>query len=321
MARQGRKIRWGILGYARIARMNVIPAILRSSNAEFYALASRETAKLEECAKAYPVARTYEGYDLLLDDPHVEAVYIPLPNALHKEWTIKAARKGKHVLCEKPVALKVSECEEMIRVCKEQHVKFMEAFMYRYTDRVRKAEQVLASGELGEIKYINSCFRFLLLNPASIKLIPRLGGGSLYDVGCYPVNFIGMITGEDPQSVAASSVQDCGVDVMLSAVLTYRSGIIATLHCGFNAYQSIYSEIVGTKGALQVPDTFLDDPGYITLRTDSGTRKIRVARSDRYRHEIEDFSRAIAHGGEPRLSQDETRRNAAVIDKIYGAIK
>ena len=320
MDTNNRKIKWGILGYARIARVNIIPAILRSSNAEFYGIASRDKTKLKECNDSYPVSNMYESYDALLDDPAVEAVYIPLPNALHKEWTIKAARKGKHVLCEKPIALNANECDEMIRICKEQKVKFMEAFMYRYTHRTRKVKEVLAGGKLGEIKYINSCYRFFLANPASIKLIPELGGGSLYDVGCYPVNFIGMIINDDPGSIAAECVKDSGIDMILSAVLKYPSGIIATLHCGFNAYQRIFSEIVGTKGALEVPDAFLDDPGYITLITDAGSEKIEIEKSDRYRYEIEDFSQAIIDDREPMFSLAETRRNTAIIDRIYAAL-
>jgi D-xylose 1-dehydrogenase (NADP+, D-xylono-1,5-lactone-forming) len=203
METEKRKIKWGVLGYARIARGSVIPAIQRSSNAEFYAVASRDKAKLKECFESCSVPKSYESYDELLNDPDVEAVYVPLPNALHKEWTIKAAQKGKHVLCEKPIALTAQECDEMIRVCKEHKVKLMEAFMYRYTHRIKKVQEVIASGVLGDIKYINSCFRFLLANPASIKLKPELGGGSLYDVGCYPVNFISMVTQDEPESVAA----------------------------------------------------------------------------------------------------------------------
>jgi xylose dehydrogenase (NAD/NADP) len=299
-----RRIKWGILGYARIARVNIISAILRSSNAEFYGIASRDMAKLKECSDTYPVSIMYANYDALLDDPDIEAVYIPLPNVLHKEWTIKAARKGKHVLCEKPIALNATECDEMIRICKEQKVKFMEAFMYRYTHRTRKVKEVLASGKLGEI-----------------KLIPELGGGSLYDVGCYPVNFIGMITNDDPESIVAECVKESGIDMILSAVLKYRSGIIATLHCGFNASQRIFSEIVGTKGALEVPDAFLDDPGYITLITDAGSEKIKVEESDRYRYEIEDFSQAIIDDRKPMFSLEETRRNTAIIDRIYASLK
>lgn len=316
-----RKVKWGILGYARIARETIIPAIIRSSNAEFYAIASREKSKIEECRSKYAFEKAYDSYDAILDDSDVEAVYIPLPNALHKEWTIKAARKGKHVLCEKPIALTAEECREMISVCRENNVLCMEAFMYRYTDRIRKVQEILASGVLGDIKYINSCFRFFLTNLASIKLKPELGGGSLYDVGTYPLNFIGMITGEKPVSISAECVKENGIDVILSAILKYQSGIIATLHCGFNAQKRIYSEITGTKGSLEIPDTFLDDEGFISLVTDKGAENIAVARSDRYLFEIEDFSSAVLSGEKPYLNIEESLRNSAVLDQIREKIK
>jgi D-xylose 1-dehydrogenase (NADP+, D-xylono-1,5-lactone-forming) len=316
-----RKVKWGILGYARIARETIIPAIMRSSNAEFYAIASRDKTKIEECRSKYAFSKAYESYEAILDDPDVEAVYIPLPNAMHREWTIKAAKKGKHVLCEKPVALNSGECREMINVCRDNNVYLMEAFMYRYTDRIRKVREIISSGVLGEIKYINSCFRFLLTNPLSIKLKPELGGGSLYDVGSYPVNFIGMVTGEEPVSISAECIKENGIDVILSAVLKYQSGIIAALHCGFNAQKRIYSEITGTKGSLEIPDTFLDDEGYISLVTDKGIEKIAVARSDRYCLEIEDFSNAVLTGGKPYLVIEESLLNSTVLERILEKIK
>ncbi|HZP61077.1 MAG TPA: Gfo/Idh/MocA family oxidoreductase, partial [Opitutaceae bacterium] len=217
-----RKLRWGVLGYARIARESVIPAIRQAGNSEFHALASRDEAKLNEARLRFPgLARTYLGYEDLLRDPEVDAVYIPLPNALHREWTIKAAEHGKHVLCEKPLALSAAECREMIDACAAHRVVLMEAFMYRYTDRTRQVIGVLRSGALGEIKYLSSTFRFPLGNPASIKWKPELGGGSLYDVGCYPVNFAGLVADEiaraavgtvRPESVVAESVPLGGVD-------------------------------------------------------------------------------------------------------------
>ena len=190
------KIRWGVLGYARIARENLIPAMQRSSNSEFHALASREEAKLAEARTRFNVPKTFHDYGELLRDPEVDAVYLPLPNSLHRDWTLKAAEHGKHILCEKPMALNAKECKEMIAARAANHVTLMEAFMYRYTDRTRKVLEVLRAGTLGEIKFISSTFRFLLANPASIKLKPELGGGALYDVGCYPVNFIGMVLDE-----------------------------------------------------------------------------------------------------------------------------
>ena len=182
---QKRKIRWGVLGYARIARVEIIPAILRAENSEFHALASRDGQKLVAARAQFPgVAKTFHGYEGLLRDPDVDAVYVPLPNALHREWTIRAAEHGKHVLVEKPAALNAAECREMIAACAANGVRLMEAFMYRYTARTRAVLAVIRSGVLGEIKQVDATFRFLLANPASIKLRPELGGGALYDVGC-----------------------------------------------------------------------------------------------------------------------------------------
>jgi D-xylose 1-dehydrogenase (NADP+, D-xylono-1,5-lactone-forming) len=335
MTAELRKIRWGILGYARIARENLIPAMQRASHSTFFAIASRDPARLAECRERFNVPRTYPGYEELLRDPEVDAVYIPLPNSLHGDWTIKAAGHGKHVLCEKPIALNAVECRAMIAACAAHRVALMEAFMYRYTDRTRQVLEVLRSGVLGDIKYIGSTFRFLLANPASIKLKPELGGGALYDVGCYPVNFIGMVvdhiarsqsgaSGEPaarPESVSVECVRQNGVDVLLSALLKYPSGLIASLNCGFNAQKRVFSEIVGTRGVLEIPDTFFDNAGALTLSVGEERRTIPVAASDRYRLELEDFADAILDGRAPQLSLAETQRNAEVMDRLLAAAK
>ncbi|MBL9216559.1 MAG: Gfo/Idh/MocA family oxidoreductase [Opitutaceae bacterium] len=320
------KVRWGVLGYARIAHQSVIPAILRSGNSTLHALASRDEAKLAESRARFPGGhRTYRGYAALLDDPEVEAVYIPLPNAQHREWTIRAAERGKHVLCEKPIALNAAECREMIAACAAHGVKLMEAFMYRYTDRTRQVIAVLRSGVLGEIKFVEACFRYPLTNPASIKLRPELGGGALYDVGCYAVNFAGLVAdlaagvapgGAAPASVSVECVRRGGIDEILSALLRYPSGLIAAAHCGFNAQKRIRAEIVGTRGALTVPETFFDNAGTLTLTLGEETREIPVALGDRYRGEIEDFADAIRQDRAPGFPLAETLRNAEVLDRL-----
>jgi len=333
MTTQTRKIRWGVLGYARIAREMLVPAMQRSANSQFHAVASRDAAKLEEARTGFGIARTYRAYEDLLGDPEVDAVYIPLPNSLHREWTIQAAEHGKHVLCEKPLALNAVEGREMAAACAAHGVTLMEAFMYRYTERTRQVLAVLRSGELGEIKFVNATFRFLLNNPASIKLRPELGGGALYDVGCYPVNFIGLVADETargaaegraaelarPDSVAVECVRSGGIDTIFSALLRYPSGLVAALHCGFNAHRRICSEITGTKGVLEIPDTFLDDAGTLTLITGNERREIPVAASDRYRLEVEDFADALLHQRPPQLGLTESIRNLEVIDQLLAA--
>jgi len=332
-----RKIRWGVLGYARIAREAVIPAIVRSSNSVFQAIASRDAAKLDECRKKFGAVKTHASYDALLNDPEVDAVYIPLPNALHREWTIKAAEHGKHILCEKPIGLNAAECREMMAVCAKHGVTLMEAFMYRYTDCTRKVVEVLRSGVLGEIRQINSTFRFLLANADSIKYQPGLGGGSLYDVGCYPVNFTGLVVdelariqavatgrlagpGPMPESISVQCVKEGGVDVLFAALLKYPSGLIASLNSGFNAQMQIESQLVGSKGVLQVPNTFMEDAGVLTLTVGGKVEKIiPFEQSDRYRLEVEDFADALLNKRAPFFSLTETLRNMELIDRLYAA--
>ena len=326
-----RKIRWGVLGWARIARECVIPAILRSSNSTFHAIGSRDAAKLAECREKFSSAKTYSSYDEVLRDPEVDAVYVPLPNSLHREWTIKAAERGKHVLCEKPIALNATECREMISACAANGVTLMEAFMYRYTLRTCKTLEILRSGVLGDIKFISSTFRFLLANRSAIKTQPELGGGSLYDVGCYPVNFVGMVTDEIagagpgkgplPESVCAELVRAGGVDMIFSGLMKYPSGLIASVNSGFNAQRRVFSEIVGAKGALEIPDTFFDEAGVLTLTTGNDRREIPVEVSDRYRFEVEDFADAILQGRPPQFSLAETQRNTLVLDRLFAACK
>lgn len=310
------QVKWGVLGYARIAKLSVIPAIIKSESAQLYAVASGDEEKRKECRELFGCPNVYGNYEDVLDDPKVQAVYIPLPNSMHKEWAIRAMRKGKHVLCEKPMALHAQDCLEMIQTAREQGVLLMEAFMYRYTDRVKKLREIIGSGEIGELRYIQSTFRFLLNRPNTIKMRPELGGGSLYDVGCYPVNFVGMLTGQIPESCVSEYVTDNGVDVMFSAVLKYPNGIIASINSGFNAFNQMNSEIIGSAGRIEVPDTFLGSAGTITVVTESGSRQVAVEETDRYEAEISDFSNAIRERRQPLLDLEESYRNMRVMDML-----
>jgi xylose dehydrogenase (NAD/NADP) len=325
------KIRWGVLGWARIARLNVIPAIQRSANGVLQAVASRSEAKLAECRDQLNPPGLHRSYEDLVRDPAVDAVYNPLPNALHKEWTIRAAEQGKHVLCEKPAALNAAEFREMLAACRANGVTLMEAFMYRYTARTAKVVEVLRGGALGEVKFIQSQFRFLLNRPGDVRREAGLGGGSLYDVGCYPVNFIGLVmdtltgsapgTGPRPTSLQAQAVDVNGVDEMFSALLRYPGGVTAALHCGFNAHFRMGAEIIGTTGVLEVPLTYLGNEGPLTLITGEQRQEIAVPESDRYQRQVEDFADAIQAGRPPRLTPEETLRNLELLDRLYAAAR
>ena len=200
--------------------------------------------------------------------------------------------------------------------------------MYRYTDRVRQVLAVIEQGVLGEIRFVEAGFHFLLADPASIALQPELGGGALYDVGCYPVNFAGLVVDAAagaapgtvrPESVAVECVRRGGVDVLFSALLRYAKGIVAALHCGFNTPRRVGAVVMGTDGVLEVPDTFFDPAGALALTRGGERTEIPVGPSDRYRAEVEDFAEAILQDRSPRLGLAETQRNAEVIDRLLAA--
>jgi predicted dehydrogenase len=217
----------------------------------------------------------------------------------------------------------------MTAACAANKVTLMEAFMYRYTDRIAKVREVLRSGALGEIKFVNASFRYPLDRPESIKWKPELGGGSLYDVGCYPINFLGLVADESaggpgsgkakPESVSAEWVRSGGIDVIFSGLLKYPTGLIGAVHSGFNAQKRVFAEIIGANGILEIPETYFDNAGSLSLFIGDERREIPVAKSDRYRHEIEDFADAIRSGNSPALGLAETLRNAEVLDRLIAA--
>jgi xylose dehydrogenase (NAD/NADP) len=313
------KVRWGVIGLGNVAKEWFLPALLKAENAELGALASRSPEKLSQFVEMFGLpVKTYSDYTHLLDDPEIDAVYIALPNALHKEWTIKAARRGKHVLCEKPLALKADDCREIIAACRASGVLLMEGFMYRYADRTRKAQELVLSGRLGEIRHIDSCF-FSLASKARGNLVdPALGGGALHDLGCYPLNIVGLLANDKPVSISAEAVPFNGVDVVLSAVLKYSSGLLATIHCGWvNESRTLDTTIMGTEGTLIVPRTFRGEAGFLSLITPDGEREeIPVKETDMFLEEITQFSAAVL--GRPALlnSLEESVQGVEVMEEI-----
>jgi len=318
------KIRWGIISTAHIAQTQLIPAIFRSSNAEAAAIASR-SSKVHGVAKALNIPKAYESYEELLDDPDIDAVYIPLPNHLHKEWVLKAAAKGKHILCEKPAALNAEEAEEMIRVCQKSNVKFMEAFMYQLHPQHARVKEIMASGEIGDIKLIRSSHSFYLENRISdIRMDKSMGGGSLYDLGCYSIQAIRYLSDAEPVEVRVVSQLDqaTSVDLLSSAYLVLDNGVTAVFDCSFDAVSRNEYEVIGTKGTIKVPYAFRPDinagMGLIIVETAGVTRQERIY-GDLYRLEVEHFSSAVLNNSVPAITADSTIRNMRVIDACYKA--
>src|SRR5690606_5282482 len=216
-------VRWGVIGCASIAMRKVLPAMKQASNCDILAIASRDPAKAAAAAAELDIERHYGSYESLLADPDVEAVYVPLPNHLHAEWTVKAAEAGKHVLCEKPLALTAAEATTMVDACERAGVSLMEAFMYRLHPQWVRARELVESGRIGELCAIEASFAYHNTDPANIRNIAEMGGGALMDIGCYPVNVARMMFGGEPADVHAAIRRDptFGTDILTTVLLDF----------------------------------------------------------------------------------------------------
>lgn len=321
-----RKIRWGVLSTANIAQTQLIPAIFRADNAEVVAIASRGS-KVHAVAAALNIPKAYESYEELLNDPAIDAVYIPLPNHLHKEWVFKAAKQVKHILCEKPAALTVSEATEMVEICQAHNVKFMEGFMYQLHPQHERVKKIMASGEIGDVKLIKSSHSFYLEDRANdIRMAKDMGGGSLYDLGCYAIQVIRHLSDAEPIEVHAIAEHDpsSGVDMMTHGYLKLNNGITAMFDCSFDMIARNEYEVVGTKGTIKVPLAFRPDTnggiGSILVQKSGMIREEKVA-GDIYRLEVEHFSNAILHDTSPVITGQSTINNMRVIEACYQSIQ
>ena len=317
-------IRWGVLGVANIAVRTVIPAIQRAPNARLTAIASRTPARAEDAARRLGIPRAHGSYEALLADPEVEAVYIPLPNSLHREWTIRCAEAGKHVLCEKPLALTAQEAEEMAAACRAHGVTLMEAFMYRFHPRTERVARLASDGTLGDVRIVRAAFTFAARElDRNIRFRRELGGGALYDVGCYTINVSRMILGEPEVVFAAGRIGDHGVDDQVGAILRFPGGRVALIDCGLVLPRREEYEVVGDAARLLVPNAFLpgtaDAPIVITRGTDSTAET--VAGTDQYRRMVERFGDAVAAGTPAPLPPADAAATLKVIEALLASIR
>ncbi len=313
------KIRWGILSTANIGRKAMIPALKSSDKAEVIAVASRDKKKADTFAAALDIPKAYDNYQALLDDPEIDAVYIPLPNHLHKKWVIQAAESGKHILCEKPLALDPQECEDMIFAADANGVLLMESFMYRYHPRILSAAEMVHSGIIGTIKTIESSFTFFLENKGDIRYQPGMGGGALFDVGCYCVSISRLMTERDPVAVQARAAwASTNVDEQLVAILDFGDGLFAHFDCGFNQGGRQQCIISGTNGYLLIPEVFNPGEKRTVIQEISGGQTVRVHSFDgvdAYALIAEDFMDTI-FGKEPAYSINDSIINMRVIQAL-----
>ncbi|MGM0500373.1 MAG: Gfo/Idh/MocA family protein [Bacillota bacterium] len=317
-----KKIKWGILGCANIARKAVIPGILGADNSELYAVASRREDRAKEFADEFGAAVYYNDYDKLLADEKVEAVYIPLPNGLHKEWTIKAAEAGKHILCEKPLSGKnKNEAEEMFRAAKKNNVKLMEAFMYRFQPFVISLKEMIDQGMIGEIKEIKSNFAFDITHRSGdIRLNAELDGGALNDIGCYTVNISRYLMGEMPTKVANFFQKETaeGVDLSGSGTLYFAGGRFASLYYSINSYKEQDLEVIGTAGVIRIPEFFSwNEDNYFLIEKDGEVEKKDAETGPQYQLEVEAFADSVINDKEvPLRVEEETYANLEVMDAM-----
>jgi len=324
------KVRWGILGAAKIAAQKVVPAMQRSQWADVAAIASRDADKARATAAALGIPRAYGSYEELLADRHIEAVYNPLPNHLHVPWSIRAVQSGKHVLCEKPVALSQAEARTLLAARDHAGVVVQEAFMVRTHPQWTRAAAIVESGQIGTVRAMVGAFGFFNDDPANIRNIPAYGGGAIMDIGCYLVNTARLIFRKEPERVAAAIERDpaLGVDRLASMLFDFGGAhAIGTCSIQMAPYQRI--NICGTRGRIEIEIPFnapRDRP--CRLFVDDGAdlsgasaERIEVDPCDQYTIQADLFSQAVRGVRAPAYPLEDSIRNMAAIDAVFRSAK
>jgi predicted dehydrogenase len=320
-------VRWGILSTADIAVRKVIPGIRRAARCEVTAIASRDGELARAAADRLGIPSAHGSYESLLADPALDAVYIPLPNHLHAEWTIAALRAGKHVLCEKPLAMTAGDAQRMVEVARATGLHLMEAFMYRHHPTWVAVRDYIESGRIGAMTAVQSWFSYFNDDPANIRNIVDYGGGALFDIGCYSVNLSRMLFGGEPRRVQASLRRDpaSGVDVLTSGILDFDGGI-ATFTCSTRSESDQRVDIYGTTGRISIEIPFNIPPDrptrlFLTAGGDPpvapATEVVEFPTADPYAVEFERFATAVLDGGPTPVPPEDAVANLRVIEQIF----
>ena len=311
-------LNWGLLSTARINRA-LIPPLQVSKRNHLLAVASRSQEVADAYAKEKKIPRAYGSYEALLADPEIDVIYNPLPNHLHAVWTIKAIEAGKHVLCEKPLALTVAEVDAIHAAAHKHGRVVAEAFMYRHHPQTLKVQELVKSGSIGSLKLIRGSFSFILSREEDIRLLdPAMGGGSIWDVGCYPISYARTVVGENPLEVFGWQVTGkTGIDETFVGQLRFAGDVHAQFDSSFVIPNHSFMEIVGSEGTLSIPTPF--KPGVnerIFLTRDEKIETIKVKGQELYLGEVEDMADAILLGKDSLVSLHDSRVNVAVINAL-----
>jgi predicted dehydrogenase len=320
-------VRWGVLSTAHIGVDKVIPATRRAARCEVVAIASRELARAQAAASALGIERAYGSYEELLADPDVDAVYNPLPNDLHAPWTIAAAGAGKHVLCEKPLAMDTAEAERMIAACEEAGVLLMEAFMFRLHPTWEAVRELVISGRIGELRAVQSWFSYFNDDPNDIRNIAASGGGALYDIGCYSVNLSRMLFGTEPVRIQGSLTRDpvTGIDTLTSGILGFANGV-ATFTCAIRAEPDQRVHIYGANGRISFEIPFNIPPDlpmgvFVTAGGDPPVRPetevLTFEPANEYTIQAERFAAAVLDRTPVPIPPSDAVANLRVIEELF----
>ncbi len=313
---------WGLLSTANINGA-LIPPLRVSPRNHLLAVGSRSQASAEAYAKEWNIPRAHGSYEALLADPEIDVIYNSLPNHLHKEWTIKAVEAGKHVLCEKPIGLTPAEVDEMAAAAQKHGKVVAEAFMYRHHPQTLKVKELVESGAIGKLQLIRGSFTFRMKTEVNIRLNPEMGGGSIWDVGCYPISYARFIIGAEPVEVFGWQVTGAtGVDDSFIGQMKFPGAVYAQFDSGFRTPYRAHLEVVGSEGTITVPSPFkpgLDES--ITLYREDRAERIPIARQELYIGEVEDMADCILTGKIPRVTLADSRANVAAIVALLQSAK
>lgn len=316
------KLRWGILGAARINE-RLMPAIVEASNAELVAIASRRPGAaaqtLAQYAPQQPQVRTYDDLQILLDDPEVDAIYLPMANHEHAEWTLRAIEHGKHVLCEKPMALTVSDIETIKAAAQRHKVTVMEGFMYRFHPQHQRVQELIQSGIIGEIRSVRSSFSFMMKPARLYRLTESVenGGGAMWDIGCYAIHSARMFFNQPAVAVTAiAKYVDSGADIATSGIIDFGDGKYAHFDFSFERARRCEYEIIGTKGGIKCHNVWSmpSDVPVISWWTEDGQLgEEPLPTANHFRLEIEHFSACVLNSTAPKLSLEDAQANCQII--------
>jgi xylose dehydrogenase (NAD/NADP) len=310
-------LKWGLLSTARINR-RLIPAIRAAERAELIAVASRSQARAEAYAAEWGIPRAHGSYEALLDDPDVDAIYVSLPNSLHAEWTVRAAETGKHVLCEKPLAVNLAECDQIIAAAESAGVVVIEAVMYLHHPLLHRARQLVREEAVGQVMLVRGALSINLGRPDDVRWTPELGGGSLWDVGSYPVSFIRWMVGEPEEVFGWQNLSGSGVDETFAGLLRYKNGVLGVFDCGFRELFRSQAEVFGHEGTLIIEHPHAIRPeSRILLHRDSGEEEIRLREADPYRCEVDALTAAVLDGASLPVPLASSRANVATMAALY----